>query len=404
MRKVYKIEPTLPIVLERKKVAAYARVSKETVRLTHSISAQVSYYRTLIQSNPEWEYAGVYADCGITGTLTSKRIEFQRMLTDCKAGKIQIILTKSIARFARNTVDLLETVRYLKTLGIEVRFEKEHIFSLSEEGELMLSLLASFAQEESRSISENSKWGIRKRYETGEIGIRNKRVFGYQYNGKEYQIVPEEAELVRLIFARFLSGVSIGKIRSELNETAYRFEQRKTFSYSTIRYMLQNEIYIGDRKYQKYFTDDLMKKKKRKNNGQLPQYYIKEDHIPIISRETFAAAQAEIERRKLKNPVSCFSKKIVCEICTRTFTRKKITRKGKDIIYWICSGKKKTGSICSSINFKEETIKQISAYMMEREEFDEIAFYEQIERIVVLKDGSLEYSFYDGRRKQWQKV
>lgn len=160
MKKISRIEPAFPALPKRKKAAAYARVSRDTERLMNSVSAQISYYSSLIQGNPEWEYAGVYADCGISGTDISKRDEFIRMLADCEAGKIDIILCKSISRFARNTVDLLETVRHLKELGIEVRFEKEHINSLSEDGELMLSLLASFAQEESRSISENCKWGI----------------------------------------------------------------------------------------------------------------------------------------------------------------------------------------------------------------------------------------------------
>lgn len=167
MRKINKIEPTLPVLPTRKKVAAYARVSVETERLHHSLSAQVSYYSELIQANPEWEYVGVYADDGITGTKTSKREEFQRMLDDCEAGKIDIILTKSISRFARNTVDLLETVRHLKELGIEVRFEKENINSLSGDGEVMMTLLASFAQEEITSLSNNVKWGVRKRMEQG---------------------------------------------------------------------------------------------------------------------------------------------------------------------------------------------------------------------------------------------
>jgi site-specific DNA recombinase len=167
MRKIRKIEPSVKALPERKKVAAYARVSMETERLHHSLAAQVSYYSELIQKNPEWEYAGVYADEAVSGTGTAKRTEFQRMLDDCEAGKIDIILTKSISRFARNTVDLLETVRHLKELGIEVRFEKEGINSMSGDGEVMMTLLASFAQEESVSISNNVKWGIRKRMQAG---------------------------------------------------------------------------------------------------------------------------------------------------------------------------------------------------------------------------------------------
>ena len=182
MKTVEKIERKSPARPRRKRVAAYARVSVESARMQHSLSAQISYYSALIQKTPEWEYAGVYADYGISGTGMRDRDEFNRMLADCEAGRIDIILTKSIQRFARNTVDLLNTVRHLKELGIEVRFEKENINSMSGDGELMLSILASFAQEESRSISENSKWGIRKRFQSGEIGAANKHILGYRYD------------------------------------------------------------------------------------------------------------------------------------------------------------------------------------------------------------------------------
>ena len=195
--------PTLP---SRKKVAAYARVSLETERLQHSLSAQISYYSELIQSNPEWEYAGVYADDGITGTK-STRAEFQRLLRDCEDGKIDIILTKSISRFARNTVDLLETVRHLKELGIEVRFEKERINSLSGDGEVMLTLLASFAQEEIVSLSNNVKWATQKRFQQG---LHNGRfqIYGYRWEGDQLVIHEEEAAIVRLIYDNFLNGLS----------------------------------------------------------------------------------------------------------------------------------------------------------------------------------------------------
>lgn len=167
MKTVTKIEPQQPILKSRKRVAAYARVSMETERLQHSLSAQISYYNDKIQKNPDWLFAGVYVDDGISGTGTTKREEFNRMIADADAGKIDIILTKSISRFARNTVDLLETVRHLREIGVEVWFERENIHSLSGDGELMLSILASFAQEESRNISDNVKWGIRKRMEEG---------------------------------------------------------------------------------------------------------------------------------------------------------------------------------------------------------------------------------------------
>ena len=194
MKIVKKIEPIVPSIKTRKKVAAYARVSLESDRLRHSLSAQVSYYSGLIQNNPEWIYVGVYADSGATGTSVTGRPEFQRMLADCEAGKIQIILTKSISRFSRNTVDLLATVRHLKELGIEVRFEKERINSLSESGELMLSILAGFAEEESRIISENVKWSFKKRFAQGKQWHVDP--FGYRWDGETFVINEEEATAV----------------------------------------------------------------------------------------------------------------------------------------------------------------------------------------------------------------
>lgn len=245
MKKIRRIEPKKPVVQERKKVAAYARVSRGTERLVHSVSAQASYYSALIQRNPEWEYAGVYADTGISGTDTSKRCEFLRMLADCEAGKIDIIMTKSVSRFARNTVDLLETVRHLNSLGIEVRFEKENIHSLSEAGELMLTLLASFAQEESRSISENVKWGVRKRFRSGEIGTANKRILGYRYDDelRKYVIIPEEAEAVRRMFRMYIDGVSLREIGERMNKAGIRTTLGNDFGKASVRQLIFNEVY-----------------------------------------------------------------------------------------------------------------------------------------------------------------
>lgn len=198
MAKITRVEQAVPTIKTKKKVAAYARISMESERMNHSLSAQISYYSSLIQKNPDWQYAGVFADDGISGTGIAKRDEFKRMIEAADNGEIDIILTKSIQRFARNTVDLLETVRHLKDIGVEVRFEKEHINSMSGDGELMLTILASFAQEESRSLSENCKWGIRKRFEKG-IPNGHFRVYGYRWEGDELVIVPEEAEVVRRI-------------------------------------------------------------------------------------------------------------------------------------------------------------------------------------------------------------
>ena len=218
MPKITKIEPVVPLVKPRLKVAAYARVSKETDRLIHSLSAQVSYYSELIQKNPEWEYAGVYADSFISGTSMNNRPELQRLLADCEKGLVNIILCKSISRLARNTVDLLNIVRHLKEIGVEIRFEKEGVNTLSSEGEVMITLLASFAEQESRSISDNCKWGIRKRFQKGLIGTANKHILGYQYDEQlqRYAIIPEEAESVRYMFQLFLEGYSYQQIADKL--------------------------------------------------------------------------------------------------------------------------------------------------------------------------------------------
>ena len=212
MRKITKLEPKAPVLKLRKRVAAYARVSMESERLQHSLSAQISYYSEKIQKNPDWLYAGVHADYGVSGTRTEKRDAFNRLLADCETGKIDIVLTKSISRFARNTVDLLETVRHLKEIGVEVWFERENIHSMSGDGELMLSILASFAQEESRSISKNITWSIRKKFERGEQW--HTAPFGYRWNGETFIVREDEAEVVRRIYIgkSVCSRVEIGTV------------------------------------------------------------------------------------------------------------------------------------------------------------------------------------------------
>ncbi|WP_133063219.1 recombinase family protein, partial [Lactococcus reticulitermitis] len=294
MKTIQKIDSIHPQIRRRKRVAAYARVSKETDRLNHSLSAQVSYYSTLIQNHPEWQYAGVYTDFGISGTTMDKRDSLKNLLADCEQGKIDIILTKSISRFARNTVDLLKTVRHLKEINVEVRFEKENIHSLSGDGELMLSILASFAQEESRSISENIKWSLRKKREKGTGGIRYGRVFGYAYDGYNYQIVPTEAKIVKEIYRQYLSGLAMNKIVEQLNAKALTTVAENSFSICQIKAILTNELYIGDRKLQKFYVFDPISKHKRRNHGELDQYYMTDCHDPIIKRELFEKVQIEL--------------------------------------------------------------------------------------------------------------
>ena len=405
MRKISKIEPKLPVIQARKKVAAYARVSRDTERLMHSVSAQVSYYSALIQKNPEWEYAGVYADMGISGTDTSKRGEFLRMLADCEEGKIDIILTKSISRFARNTVDLLETVRHLKDLGIEVRFEKEHTHSLSEDGELMLTLLASFAQEESRSISENVKWGVRKRFQSGEIGAANKHILGYRYDDelRKYVIIPEEAESVRWMFQMYIDGVSLREIAGSMNRAGIRTTLGNDFQEASVRQLIFNEVYVGDIRRQKCYMADPITKTKVKNCGELPQYYMADCHEAIIDRETYAKVQAEMERRAgLVNPTYPFTGKIKCGICGQSFTRRKGTTKGKEYVSWFCRAKKEVGMTCTSRNYSEQNLMEICAKLMGTDSFDGTAFESSVRLISALPDGSLEVQFFDGQIKRWE--
>ena len=257
MRIINKIEPKVPQMPTRKKVAAYARVSMESERLQHSLSAQVSHYSDLIQKHPGWEYVGVYADNGITGTKTTSRQEFMRMLADCEAGKIDIILTKSISRFARNTVDLLETVRHLKDLGISVQFEKEHIDSMTEDGELMLTLLASFAQEESRSISENVKWGTIQRFKEG-IPNGQFTIFGYKWVDDKLVVIPEEAEIVRFMYREYMKGASRIEIGRALMERGIYTRKGCPWVDSNVKVILTNITYTGNMLFHKEYCLSLI--------------------------------------------------------------------------------------------------------------------------------------------------
>lgn len=404
MAKISRIEPAMPTIAKRKKVAAYARVSKDTERLMHSVSAQVSYYSSLIQRNPEWEYAGVYADSGISGTGIKERDEFQRMIADCEAGKIDIVLTKSISRFARNTVDLLATVRHLKEIGVEVRFEKENISSFSGDGELMMTIIASFAQEEVRSTSENIKWGIRKGYANGIDVARNKMVFGYRHDGEKYIIQEDEAEIVRFMFKSYAAGTPAAEIVRQLKEMGARSCRGIDFTYGNLNTILRNEIYIGDRRMQKCFVADPIKHNKVRNRGELPQYYISGCHEPIIDAATFDKVQERLKQRADAVPTYPFTGKIVCGICGRSFTRKKGKVKGKTYIHWICRGKKEVGMTCSSVNFSEEELEKISAQMMGLDAFDTDAFETNVRQITVTESGDLCYQFSDGSMKVWKNL
>ena len=357
-----------------KRVAAYARVSLETDKLAHSLSAQTSYYSEFIRQTPDWVLVGIYADSFISGTETSKRFEFRRLIADCEQGKIDVVLCKSISRFARNTVDLLKTVRRLKELGVEVRFEKEKINSLSEEGELMLTILASFAQEESRSISENVKWGIRKRFRSGTAGVRNKSVFGYRYDGEKYVVVPDEAEAVRMIYRDYIAGMPLRKIA-----------ERHGLAHSRIDYIVRNELYIGNIVLQKTFVKDFITHTKSPNRGELPQYRLCGCHEPIIDEDIFEQAQAEGSRRAAAKPVYRYTGKLICNKCGKPFTRR--TNNGK-YACWHCRR-------CSDVKLKEDKLNALFG-------ITDAKFSDSVRKVTVYGDGSLDVKFSDGRTEKWQ--
>lgn len=400
MPKVTRIDARKPAPIQKQKVAAYARVSKDTEQLMHSLSAQVSYYSDLIQRTPDWEYAGVYVDAGLTGTSTEARPEFRRMIADCEAGKINIVLTKSISRFARNTVDLLSTVRRLKELGVEVRFEKEHINSLSGDGEVMLSILASFAQEESTSLSKNIKWTVQKKYKEGKVHSHQK-MLGYEWRGDEMVIVPEEAETVRFIFQQYISGKSTGQITKELAERGIRSVHGKPFPQASVVRLLQNEQYTGCLILQQSYN--YRPKKQKLNYGEMPMYRIDDHHPAIISAETFAAAMAMKTKRAeaaARDPqfASAFSGMVWCGKCgcKASWHRTPQSRKNQDqkSMIWICNGRNNRKG-CDCRNIQDRDIQAaVDGLGLDTG---------RIERIEMF-DEKLKFHMKNGRAETWRRT
>ncbi len=403
-KQVKQIQKQGPLIKRQKRVCAYARVSMETERLNHSLFQQVNYYSKLIKENPEWRFCGVYADNGITGTKNT-RDEFQKMLQACRAGEVDIVLTKSISRFARNTLDLLEVVRELKALGVEVRFEKENINTLTSDGELMLTLLASFAQEEARSISENVKWGTRKRFKQG-IPNGRFRIFGYEWQGTHLVVVPDEAKVVKRIFENFLEGKSRLETERELNGEGITTRAGCKWQDSNIKCVLNNITYTGNLLFQKEYIKDPITKKRCKNKGELPQYFIENSHEAIIDYDTWKFVQDEMERRRELGPLAnkslntcCFTGKIKCPYCGLSYmhSQRKSNVRKEDI--WVCGSrkKKKVGDGCpvgGTINHKK--LKETCARVLGLDEFDEAVFLEKVDFIEVKQRYELTFHMKDG--------
>lgn len=407
MRKINKIGPSVPAMPKRKCVAAYARVSIEKGRTLHSLSAQVSYYSDYIQKQPGWEYVGVYADSGETGTLKD-RGEFQRLIADCEAGKIDIVLTKSISRFARNTVDLLETVRRLREIGVEVRFEEQNINSMSGDGELMMTILASFAQEEVRSLSENAKWAVKKRFEKG-IPNGKFRVLGYRWEGDKLVIIPEEAAIVRRIYDNFIVGKSRLETERELEAEGITSVNGYTMRDSHLKTILTNVTYTGNLLLQKEYIADPITKKRKKNRGELPQYFVADTHEAIIDMATFQHVQEEMLRRKqlgaLANPhipTSALTSVVKCGKCGKSFRRRTENSKYK---VWKCATKDDKGTaLCDMKLIPEPALKAACAEVLGLNEFEDGVFAEQVERITAYEGNLLVFLMRDGMEiaKVWE--
>ena len=339
------------------RVAAYARVSSGKDAMLHSLSAQVSYYNNLIQNHPGWIFCGIYADEAVTGTKDS-RDQFQKLLADCRAGMVDLVITKSISRFARNTVTLLQTVRELKNLGVDVYFEEQNIHSLSSDGELFLTILASYAQEESRSASENQKWRVRDKFRNGIPWSGT--ILGYRYGTDGYVIEPMEAETVRLIFESYLQGMGLVSIAKLLNAQSRTSRYGRPWGKSSIMRVLRNSTYTGNLLLQKTYSENHLTKRTRQNNGELPKYYIEDAHEAIIPLRQFNAVQEEIQRRAKKHytPNATkkqypFTGKLVCAGCGKHY-RRKVTATGPT---WICPTYNTQGkAACPSKRIPESTL------------------------------------------------
>lgn len=389
--------PANPLVAQNRtfprqlRAAAYCRVSTDQEEQLTSYEAQVAYYTDKIMSNPEWTLAGIFADEGITGTSVKKRTNFLRMIRLCRKGKIDIILTKSISRFARNTVDCLNYIRELKELGIAVIFENENINTMKADTEIIITMLAGFAQAQSESISQNVRWGKRQSFKSGKVSFQYSRIYGYERGENDKpRVIPEQAAVVRRIFQSYLAGSSVPDIKRMLEAEGIAAAGGKLqWSVGALQYMLRNEKYCGDALLQKTFVENCISKKTRKNNGELPKYLVQNHHEAIIDRTLFEKVQAEIARRAGKRKVSDKTSKtgqskysgryaltelLICGNCGTPYKRVTWSKRGKKKIVWRCISRLDYGTkYCKSSPTVDEerlqaaVLKAINTMMSNRE-------------------------------------
>ena len=378
---------------KKRRTAAYARVSTDSEEQLTSYSAQVDYYTNYIKSRDDWEFVSVYTDEGITGTNTKHREGFKRMVADALAGKIDLIVTKSVSRFARNTVDSLTTVRQLKEKGVEIYFEKENIWTLDSKGELLITIMSSLAQEESRSISENCTWGQRKRFADGKVTVPFKRFLGYD-RGPDGNLVlnKDEAVIIRRIYSMFLQGMTPHGIAARLTADGIKSPGGKDkWNAGAVRSILTNEKYKGDALLQKSYTVDFLTKKKKVNEGEIPQYYVEGNHEAIIQPEVFELVQRELARRKgstgKPSGVHIYSNKIKCGQCDSWYGSKVWHSKTKyRKCVWRCNRKFDNERHCTTPHFTEAEIQAMFIVVVNQ-------LISQKESIIAALEVSLETAF-----------
>lgn len=385
-----------PRIQAKTRVAAYIRVSNEKESMIHSMSAQISYYNQLIGKRMDWILAGIYTDEGLTGTK-GDRSEFNHLLDDCRDRKIDLILTKSISRFARNTVTLLESVRELRGLGIDVHFERENIHSLSGDGEVMLTILASYAQEESRSASENGKWRIRKRFERGEV-FQLQPVFGYKVQDGAYVVEAKQAGIVKFIFQSYTDSMPVKRICSLLNEQGASTFWDTKWSRNLINHIIRNSFYMGQVELQRYFVEDHITKRLRPNTGELSRFIVHDHHPAIISMDLFQKAQKIRESRRpnerKQKTITSFSGIIICGNCGRHFVRRTLNGVKK----WQCDTYLVKGkAACPSAKLiPESVLAKLTCEVLMIENLNKQLIQAQIKQIEVPQSNVLVFHLSDG--------
>lgn len=400
MEKLIEKVAVIPKLKQRKRVAAYVRVSVAKETMLHSFAAQASYYKELISRHNDWELVDVYADYGISGTKVN-RPEFNRMIEDCRDGKIDMIITKSISRFARNTALLLATIRELKALHVDVYFEEQNLSSMSEQGELVLTLLASMAEAEAKSMSMNVKWRVDKTFMQGEV-YSTTRFYGYDIVDKKFIINKEQAKVVKGIFQMALDGLGYIKITEVLNKEGIKGPTGTKWSYHSVERILKEDTYTGKLTLQKTYRSE--SKKRELNKGELRKYVIENDHEAIIDIDTFNKVQELIKSRRSKaikenKDNNIFKGLIRCSVCGACFQRKK--RYGYDLYDWACWNYlyANKGERCKTVRIPESILIEKTKEALGTDELTKGIVEGKLKSIVAYPDRVLEFVFNDGTKK-----